>query len=109
MTMAHLKAEHNNSGKCDRKHQECGDCSWHSSTWSWEGISKKTRPQKGKHILEPEDGPAVGVPKVVVGGVSMVVPDAVPEGPAPDPPAAADNWANPIEPGEARNTEYTFF
>ena len=31
------------------------------------------------------------------------------EGPVPDPPAIADNWANPTEFGEVRNTEYTFF
>ena len=29
--------------------------------------------------------------------------------PVPDPPAVVDNWANPIDGGEARNTEYTFF
>ena len=28
---------------------------------------------------------------------------------APDPPAASDNCANPIEGGWERNTEYTFF
>jgi len=27
----------------------------------------------------------------------------------PDPPAAVDNWANPTDAGEERNTEYTFF
>lgn len=32
------------------------------------------------------------------------------EGPAPDPPAALDNWANPTAGGfESLKTEYTFF
>jgi len=45
----------------------------------------------------------------------IVVPELeleLPEEPGvgvPDPPAAADNWANPTEAGVARNTEYTFF
>lgn len=31
------------------------------------------------------------------------------EGAVPDPPAASDSWAKPIEAGVMRNTEYTFF
>ena len=46
------------------------------------------------------------VPDVVLDSPELVLDTK----PVPDPPAAADKWANPIEPGdEARNTEYTFF
>jgi hypothetical protein len=42
--------------------------------------------------------------------VSLAVVDGGEEdGTAPDPPAAADNCAKPIDGGLARNTEYTFF
>jgi len=51
--------------------------------------------------------PGVDVPAVVA---DMVGEPKVgdPEGP-PDPPAAVDNWANPTDAGEERNTVYTFF
>jgi len=34
---------------------------------------------------------------------------SVPAPAVPDPPAAVDNWANPTDAGEERNTVYTFF
>jgi len=77
------------------------------------GIRKKKCPQQKRHILvDPvveAAGPEVDMPEAeVIGGVSTEDPDVA--GPAPDPPTAvADNWANPIEPGVARYTEYTFF
>jgi len=57
-------------------------------------------------VGELEEEPAVPVPAVVADGE----PEVGPGGPAaPDPPAAVDNWANPTDAGEERNTEYTFF
>jgi len=56
----------------------------------------------GKPVGEEE--PGVDVP--------AMVPDvSVGEDPAPtpDPPAAIDNWANPTDAGDERNTVYTFF
>jgi hypothetical protein len=69
-------------------------------------LLKKDWPtEKGKHILDVGEEEAVPVPEMVAD-----VPPGLPEGdPAPDPPAFADNWANPTDGGEERNTEYTFF
>lgn len=41
--------------------------------------------------------------------VPVPEPEADPAPPVPVPPAAVDNWANPTDGGEERNTEYTFF
>jgi len=49
-----------------------------------------------------EEEPALAVPEDPVGEEESA--EAV-----PDPPAAVDNWANPTDGGEERNTEYTFF
>ena len=46
----------------------------------------------------------VPVAVLAADGETEVDPD-----PVPDPPAAIDNWANPTDAGEERNTVYTFF
>jgi hypothetical protein len=40
----------------------------------------------------------------MVADVSINEPETIPEDSAPDPPAAVDNWANPTDGGEERNT-----
>jgi len=55
-----------------------------------------------------EEEPGVDVPANVSVGEPEVG-DPVDPAPTPDPPAAADNWANPTDAGDERNTVYTFF
>jgi len=43
------------------------------------------------------------------GELALAVPEADPAPAVPVPPAAVDNWANPTDAGEERNTVYTFF
>ena len=69
---------------------------------------RKLARRKWRDILEdPVPEVAVGVPERET--VVSTEDETGGEGPVPDPPAAADNWANPTEFGEVRNTEYTFF
>jgi len=57
-----------------------------------------------------EEDPGVDVPtNVNVGPGEPEVGDPEDPAPTPDPPAAIDNWANPTDGGDERNTEYTFF
>jgi hypothetical protein len=49
------------------------------------------------------------IQEILVGEEESAVPEADPAHAVPDPPAAVDNWANPTDAGEERNTVYTFF
>jgi len=57
-----------------------------------------------------EEEPKVAVPvPAMEADILPGLPEGDPEVIALDPPALADNWANPTDGGEERNTEYTFF
>ena len=76
---------------------------------------KKGWPKKKGYILGLAEDPVLeggevpgAVPADIV-DMSIEQHEAVQKDPAPVPPAAVDSWANPIDAGEERNTEYTFF